>query len=343
MWQTKGVEGCSAIPWPARTGCSTPSGGRGGADDGGAAQGDQRVRREGDGGDGGDAVQHRHRGDDGVRQRGDQVGDEAGEGASSRSRCCSGRTRRTSARSSGPSSAREGSNAYETWPEADESLLVEDTVTLAVQVNGKMRGKVELAVDASAGRRHGGGDGAGEHREVRPGSRRHQEDHLRAGEDPQRRRAPAEEVRRDVRRPACHGNADSYIPRAQRVDVPRRATRSSRGRRVHWPYFTTRAARHRTTRRREHSRSSSAVREHRTDRPPRGDSRACRTHEGVLARDGLSRPVVLDRRRGPIYALGGRCMRSGVSARSRVDDVVRPKTTSKVSLDALERTRVART
>ena len=27
---------------------------------------------------------------------------------------------------------------------------------------------------------------------------------------------PAEEVRRDVRRPACHGNADSYIPRAQR-------------------------------------------------------------------------------------------------------------------------------
>ena len=44
---------------------------------------------------------------------------------------------------------REGSNAYETWPTADESLLVEDTITLAVQVNGKMRGKVELAADAS--------------------------------------------------------------------------------------------------------------------------------------------------------------------------------------------------
>ena len=43
----------------------------------------------------------------------------------------------------------EGSNAYEAWPEADASLLVEDTVTLAVQVNGKMRGKVELAADAS--------------------------------------------------------------------------------------------------------------------------------------------------------------------------------------------------
>ena len=43
----------------------------------------------------------------------------------------------------------EGSNAYEAWPEADMSLLVEDTVTLAVQVNGKMRGKIELAADAS--------------------------------------------------------------------------------------------------------------------------------------------------------------------------------------------------
>ena len=43
----------------------------------------------------------------------------------------------------------EGSNAYEAWPEADTSLLVEDTVTLAMQVNGKMRGKIELAADAT--------------------------------------------------------------------------------------------------------------------------------------------------------------------------------------------------
>lgn len=41
------------------------------------------------------------------------------------------------------------SNAYAAWPVADESFLVEDTVTLAVQVNGKMRGKVELAADAA--------------------------------------------------------------------------------------------------------------------------------------------------------------------------------------------------
>ena len=35
--------------------------------------------------------------------------------------------------------------AYEPWPEADESLLVVDSVMLPVQVNGKMRGTVEVA------------------------------------------------------------------------------------------------------------------------------------------------------------------------------------------------------
>jgi len=37
--------------------------------------------------------------------------------------------------------------ANETWPTVDESLLVDDTVTIAVQVNGKMRGTVELPID----------------------------------------------------------------------------------------------------------------------------------------------------------------------------------------------------
>ncbi|WIA22710.1 hypothetical protein OEZ85_001117 [Tetradesmus obliquus] len=41
-----------------------------------------------------------------------------------------------------------GSLAYEPWPEADESLLVVDTVNLPVQVNGKMRGTVEIGVAA---------------------------------------------------------------------------------------------------------------------------------------------------------------------------------------------------
>lgn len=35
------------------------------------------------------------------------------------------------------------------WPEADAALLVEDTITLAVQVKGKLRGTLEIAADAS--------------------------------------------------------------------------------------------------------------------------------------------------------------------------------------------------
>jgi len=38
--------------------------------------------------------------------------------------------------------------AYEPWPEYDETLLVEDTVEIPVQVNGKMRGKVTVPKDA---------------------------------------------------------------------------------------------------------------------------------------------------------------------------------------------------
>ena len=37
--------------------------------------------------------------------------------------------------------------ADQAWPKADETLLVDDTVTVAVQVNGKMRGTIELAKD----------------------------------------------------------------------------------------------------------------------------------------------------------------------------------------------------
>jgi leucyl-tRNA synthetase len=33
------------------------------------------------------------------------------------------------------------------WPVADPSLLVDDTVTIAVQVNGKMRGTLDVAKD----------------------------------------------------------------------------------------------------------------------------------------------------------------------------------------------------
>jgi leucyl-tRNA synthetase len=34
------------------------------------------------------------------------------------------------------------------WPAAEDALLVDDTVTVAVQLNGKLRGTVALAKDA---------------------------------------------------------------------------------------------------------------------------------------------------------------------------------------------------
>ena len=37
----------------------------------------------------------------------------------------------------------------EAWPIADESLLKQDTVTIGVQVNGKMRGTIDIAPDSN--------------------------------------------------------------------------------------------------------------------------------------------------------------------------------------------------
>jgi len=37
----------------------------------------------------------------------------------------------------------------EPWPVADESLLTTDTITIGVQVNGKMRAKIDIAPDAN--------------------------------------------------------------------------------------------------------------------------------------------------------------------------------------------------
>jgi len=34
------------------------------------------------------------------------------------------------------------------WPKVDQDALVSDTVTLAVQVNGKLRSQIEVATDA---------------------------------------------------------------------------------------------------------------------------------------------------------------------------------------------------
>ena len=40
---------------------------------------------------------------------------------------------------------------YEPFPVADEAWLVDDTVELPVQVNGKVRGHITVAVDADGG------------------------------------------------------------------------------------------------------------------------------------------------------------------------------------------------
>ena len=37
--------------------------------------------------------------------------------------------------------------AYESWPTYDEEAVKEDTVEIGVQVNGKVRGTVSIAVD----------------------------------------------------------------------------------------------------------------------------------------------------------------------------------------------------
>jgi len=42
----------------------------------------------------------------------------------------------------------EGSLAYEPWVEFEEDLCVDDTVKIGVQVNGKVRGEIEIAADA---------------------------------------------------------------------------------------------------------------------------------------------------------------------------------------------------
>ncbi len=42
----------------------------------------------------------------------------------------------------------EGSLAYEPWPAANRARLLEDTISLAVQVNGKRRDQITVARDA---------------------------------------------------------------------------------------------------------------------------------------------------------------------------------------------------
>ena len=38
--------------------------------------------------------------------------------------------------------------AYEPWPQFDEALIKEDTIEVPVQINGKLRGRIQVAADA---------------------------------------------------------------------------------------------------------------------------------------------------------------------------------------------------
>ena len=39
--------------------------------------------------------------------------------------------------------------AYQQWPQVDEKLLIEDQVSLVIQVNGKKRALIEIKADSS--------------------------------------------------------------------------------------------------------------------------------------------------------------------------------------------------
>ena len=72
--------------------------------------------------------------------------------------------------------------AYEAWPTFDPALVKDDVVEIGVQVNGKLRGTVTLAVDADEGRAREAALAEERVRAARRGQDR-QEVHLRAGED----------------------------------------------------------------------------------------------------------------------------------------------------------------
>jgi len=44
-------------------------------------------------------------------------------------------------------SGHSASISYEPWPQFDEALCVQDSVTVAIQVNGKVRTKMEIPVE----------------------------------------------------------------------------------------------------------------------------------------------------------------------------------------------------
>ena len=85
------------------------------------------------------------------------------------------------------------------------ALTVDDTVSIGVQVDGKLRGSVDIAAQRRRGRRARGGAGAPERRQA-PRGPRDQEVHLQARAHHRHRLRPGVSRRRDVSNrpgPAC--------------------------------------------------------------------------------------------------------------------------------------------
>ena len=80
-----------------------------------------------------------------------------------------------------------------TWPVADPALLVEDTVTMVVQVNGKVRDRIEVAPDHVRSRGRGAGPGVAAGRR-RSGGRRPEAGHRPTAQAGQRRRLTASRI-----------------------------------------------------------------------------------------------------------------------------------------------------
>ena len=71
------------------------------------------------------------------------------------SRCCSRPWRRTWPRRSGSGSATAARCSTRAWPAWDEALAADEVVTVVVQVNGKLRDRLEVPVERRARRRAG--------------------------------------------------------------------------------------------------------------------------------------------------------------------------------------------
>ena len=117
-----------------------------------STQGPSRLHQESHRGPGRLAFQHGHFGPHGLHQRSDGVGDPARLRAAgfpdSPAPLCPALCGRIVVQAQRRSPAPPASLSYAPWPEFDPALLVEDTLDIPVQVNGKLRDVVTVPANA---------------------------------------------------------------------------------------------------------------------------------------------------------------------------------------------------